>query len=236
MNCSTGGYSHLPQRGKSGNQRITLSHQGITDGREPTRERIISEAMRLFAERGYRGTTVGDIEEAAGLAPRAGGLYKHFASKDEVVTAGIERHVAEIEAMHSAMDVMPLGDVRAELTLIARWALHELRSEQNMMKIVFRDGDQFPQLVELFSERIVNRGYREAATVIGRIFENAGVHDRDPNAIAAIALGSLVHYRIEETMFGRPPAGVEEDEFVETWVEVWTRIADSGEVRNAMSA
>jgi hypothetical protein len=37
-------------------------------------------------------------------------------------------------------------------------------------------------------------------------------------------------------MFGRPPAGVEEDEFVETWVEVWTRIADSGEVRDAVSA
>jgi AcrR family transcriptional regulator len=213
-----------------------LSHQGITDGREPTRERIISEAMRLFAERGYRGATVGDIEEAAGLAPRAGGLYKHFASKDEVVTAGIERHVAEIEAMHSAMDMMPLGDVRAELTLIARWTLHELRNEQNLMKIVFRDGDQFPQLVELFSERIVNRGYREAAHVIGRIFEQAGVADRDPNAVAAIALGSLVHYRIEETMFGRPPAGVEEDVFVETWVEVWTRVAESGDVGAAVSA
>jgi AcrR family transcriptional regulator len=203
----------------------------ITEPREPnTRERIISEAMRLFAERGYRGTTVGDIEQAVGLAPRAGGLYKHFASKDEVVTAGIERHVAEIEAMHSAMELMPLGDVRAELTLIARWTLHELRNEQNLMKIVFRDGDQFPELVELFSERIVNRGYREAATVIGRIFQQAGVFDRDPNAVAAIALGSLVHYRIEETMFGRPPAGVGEEQFVETWVEVWTRVAESGGV------
>ena len=97
---------------------------GITHGPQSTRERIVAEAMRLFAEQGYRGTTVGDIEEAAGLSPpRAGGLCKHFASKDEVVTAGIERHVAEIEAMHSAMDMMPLGDVRAELTLIARWAL-----------------------------------------------------------------------------------------------------------------
>jgi AcrR family transcriptional regulator len=201
------------------------------NGRTPsTRERIIVEAMRLFAERGYRGTTVGDIEQAAGLSPRAGGLYKHFASKEEVVTAGIERHVAEIEEMHSAMDLMPLGDVRAELTLIARWTLHELGNEQNLMKIVFRDGDQFPELVELFTERIVDRGYREAATVIGRIFEQAGVLDHDPNAVAAIALGSLVHYRVEEAMFGQPPAGVGEEEFIATWVEVWTRVAATGEV------
>ena len=69
-------------RGRPGGGGGPVTHEG-----EPTtRERIITEAMRLFAERGYRGTTVGDIEQAAGLSPRAGGLYKHFASKDEVVT------------------------------------------------------------------------------------------------------------------------------------------------------
>ena len=66
--------------------------------------------------------------------------------------------------------------------------------------------------------------------MIGRIFEQAGVVDRGPDAVAAIALGSLVHYRVEEAMFGRPPAGVDEETFVETWVEVWTRVADRGDV------
>jgi AcrR family transcriptional regulator len=201
-----------------------------------TRERIVTEAMRLFAERGYRGTTVGDIEEASGLAPRAGGLYRHFESKEGVLAAGIERHVTEIEAMHTAMDMMPLGDLRAELMLIARWALAELGREQDLMRIVFRDGDQVPELVELFSERIVNRGYSEAAAVIGRIFADAGTMDRNPKAVAAIALGSLVHYRVEETMFGSPPAGVEEEEFVETWVEVWARVAESGGARTKAAA
>ena len=51
--------------------------------------------MRLFAAQGFRGTTVGEIEAAAGLAPRAGGLYKHFRSKEEVLEAGIDRHLAE---------------------------------------------------------------------------------------------------------------------------------------------
>jgi AcrR family transcriptional regulator len=205
--------------------------------REPnTRERIISEGMRLFAERGYRGTTVGDIEQAAGLAPRAGGLYKHFRSKDEVLEAGIERHVSEIEAMRSAMDLMPLGDLRAELTLIARWALTELRSEQDLMRIVFRDGDQFPELVAEFSERIVNRGYREAGALIARLFADSGYDERTPESLAAIALGSLVHYRLEETMFGSPPAGVDEEEFIETWVDVWVRVAQGAGVESPQHA
>jgi AcrR family transcriptional regulator len=192
-----------------------------------TRERIVTEAIKLFAERGYRGTTVGEIEAAAGLSPRSGGLYKHFESKEEVLEAGIERHVREIEAVHSALDLLPLGDLRAELTLVARWTIAELGSEQPLMKIVQKDGDRFPELVAEVRERIVKRGHREATDLIGRLLGEAGVDDRATRALGAVALESLVGYRIEESMFGERPGGVSEDEFVETWVEVWMAFAES---------
>src|SRR6185436_17801747 len=108
-------------------------------GEESTRQRIVSEAIRLFAARGYRGTTVGEIEAAAGLVPRSGGLYKHFRSKEEVLSAAIERHVREMERARERLDMMPLGDMRAELTLDARWALTELAEEHLVMKVVQKD-------------------------------------------------------------------------------------------------
>ena len=63
----------------------------ITAPDSSTRERIVTQAIRLFARHGFSGTTVGDIEQAAGLAPRAGGLYKHFRSKDDLVLAFLEQ-------------------------------------------------------------------------------------------------------------------------------------------------
>ncbi|MGD0144078.1 MAG: helix-turn-helix domain-containing protein, partial [Rhizomicrobium sp.] len=50
-----------------------------------SRERILSAAVALIAERGYHETTVGDIEAAAGLTRRAGGFYRHFSSKEDVL-------------------------------------------------------------------------------------------------------------------------------------------------------
>jgi len=38
----------------------------------------MTAAIELFAERGFDGTSVGEIERAAGLAPRSGALYQHF--------------------------------------------------------------------------------------------------------------------------------------------------------------
>jgi AcrR family transcriptional regulator len=190
-----------------------------------TRERIITEAIRLFAARGYRGTTVGQIEAAAGLTPRSGGLYKHFHSKEQVLEAAIERHVAEIEAVRSALELMPLGDLRSELTFVARWVLQELKEEQELMRIVQKDGDQFPELVVEVHERIVSRGHEEAHKLIARLVEENDVDVSNPRALAAVALSSLVNYRVEERMFGVPPGGVEVDDFIEAWVDLWVAFA-----------
>jgi AcrR family transcriptional regulator len=199
-----------------------------------TRERIVSEAIRLFAERGYRGTTVGDIEAAAGLVPRSGGLYKHFRSKEELLEAAIERHVSELESMRPVLDMLPLGDLRAELTLIARWALYELGAEQPLMRVVQKDGDQFPELVSRVKERIIDQGHREAARLIGRMLAELGAAPSDEEAIGSVALGSLVAYKIEQTMFGSPGADVDEERLIEAWVGVWMTVFEAAAAKTKL--
>jgi AcrR family transcriptional regulator len=188
-----------------------------------TRERIVTAAMRLFAERGYLGTTVGEIEQAAGLAPRAGGLYKHFRSKEEVLEAGIERHVSEMELIQPVLEMLPLGDPRAELTLIGRFGLQELANEMPLMKVVQKDGDRFPELVAEVRKRIIERGHRQGMTVITRLV-GSELDESEVAALASVALGSLVGYRIEESMFG--PRPVSEEDFLETWVDVLMAYAE----------
>jgi AcrR family transcriptional regulator len=188
-----------------------------------TRERIVTEAMRLFALQGFRGTTVGEIEQAAGLAPRAGGLYKHFRSKEEVLEAGIDRHVSEIGLIEPAIEMLPLGDPRAELVLIGRWALSELAQEMALMKVVQKDGDRFPEIAAKVNERIITRGHRQAVAVVERVLGDA-LDEREIASLASVALASLVGYRIEEAMFG--PRPVSEEDFLETWVDVLMAFAE----------
>lgn len=48
-----------------------------------TRDVMLREAARLFAERGFHGTSVGDIGAACGITGPA--VYKHFPSKDALL-------------------------------------------------------------------------------------------------------------------------------------------------------
>ncbi len=218
----------LPNPRFRGKHPLTMSNQTITKPEEGTRERIVTEAVRLFAAKGFSGTTVGDIEEAAGLAPRAGGLYKHFRSKEEVLSAAIDRHVHEMERIRARFDVMPLGDVRAELTLAAHWAIGELRAEQLVIKVVQKDGDRFPALVAEVHERIIAPGHAQAAELFTRVFAEAGIEDRDTRAHAAVAVGALVGYVLEHTMFGAVPGEVAEADFVNAWIDTWETFIRKG--------
>ena len=53
-----------------------------------TKQKILKEALTLFAEKGYRAVYVGDIAEAVGI--KAPSLYKHYKSKRDIFDSCVE--------------------------------------------------------------------------------------------------------------------------------------------------
>ena len=59
---------------------------------EITRERIIAQAAPIFNMHGFEGSSMQDVMEAAGL--EKGGLYRHFASKEELAVEAFRYSLA----------------------------------------------------------------------------------------------------------------------------------------------
>jgi AcrR family transcriptional regulator len=185
----------------------------------PTRERIVDEAMRLFSQHGYAATSIAKIEAAAGLTPGAGGLYHHFASKEAVLAAGIERHLARLGALREIRGVLgSLGDLKAELTLTARYVLAELDSESELLRILASDVRNRPQLLRNAVEQLVSSTFTGFATWIGERAERA-IAQEEARAIAAFGLGSLLCTRLLRDVLDIP-AQVDDKTLVDTWVQM----------------
>ena len=60
---------------------------------EQTRQRIIAAAAPIFNQRGYTGCSMQDIMEATGL--EKGGLYRHFANKEELAAEAFRFALAQ---------------------------------------------------------------------------------------------------------------------------------------------
>lgn len=75
----------------------------VVDLRKPldTRDRVLQVAQQLFAERGYRGTSLRDIAKRIGI--KAPSLLHHFPSKQQLYVAVLDRMFQSIEDAANAI-------------------------------------------------------------------------------------------------------------------------------------
>src|SRR5436190_24098298 len=66
------------------------------------RSELTRQAARLFAEKGYHGTSIGDLAQAMGV--QKGSLYAHIESKQDLLYETMRDGAA---AFHGALDAIP---------------------------------------------------------------------------------------------------------------------------------
>ena len=81
------------------------------------RSELIDAALRLFAERGFRATTIADIATATGTAH--GLVYHYFGSKDELLEAILQRHtfLPRLRALLAVSPDRPASEVLTEIAI-----------------------------------------------------------------------------------------------------------------------
>ena len=189
-----------------------------------TRERIATEALRLFAERGYAGTSIAQIEHAAGLKPGAGGLYSHFASKQEVLEAAIASAVHVADSAYALHATFPLGDLRAELTVLVRGSLLLFDATGDWIRLRAREADHFPKLFT--GQRDLSaRAHRYLADWLKSKVAEGTLVEHDTDATAEVLFGSIANYWQRESQRNTRRPHVSRDQFIGAWVDLATRLA-----------
>ena len=160
---------------------------------EATRMAIEDAAIQLFMEQGYHATSMRQIAERAGLA--LGGIYNHFASKDEIFEA-------IIVDMHPYKRILPLvmeaqGETAEEFIRNAfRIAVAELSKEPVFMKIMLIE------MVE-FNGRHGAGMLKEIAPKVLPVFEQMlkvrkGLRIANPAMFLRSFFGMIISYFITE--------------------------------------
>jgi len=181
--------------------------------------RLIDAAIELFSRQGFDATSIGEIEIAASFAPRSGALYQYFDSKRSLLGAGLERHLASVEAVGEELELRPLGDISEEIRLLAHWLLDELDRERQITHLLEREGERLTQLRERAHKGISERGYRIGSALIARWLPHTTATERDVFSVATI--GALINFRRSTWTFGAPPRDLTDEEFIDGWVELF---------------
>jgi len=132
-----------------------------------------------------------------------------------VLEAAMEQRTRSFEQGDALLAVVPFADLRTELTLSARFTLQEIGAQQQLVRVVMKEGDRFPELRDEFRERLVNAGWERARRWWSARCAHHGVPEGDTDARMVALFGSLILHPVMVTLFGQGPAGVDEDRLVE---------------------
>ncbi len=182
------------------------------------RDRLLGEALTLFAAKGYAATSVADIQRASGLAPGSGALYKHFASKRELLEAAVAYRIDSIVAAREAYDAGDRRDVEQAVRTAGRLIWDNFKQSEDLLKVMLREPEELGDLDEKTWQVITDNAYQRFADELAASNRSGRTSIPDPEAAAAVAIGSLSYAATLQALTGRSPGNIEDDRYFEAWV------------------
>src|SRR4051794_29980676 len=150
------------------------------------KDELSRQAARLFAEKGYHGTSIGDLADSMGV--QKGSLYAHIEGKEDLLYETMRGGAA---AFHGALDSMPDAPPAEKIRLALRAHLRVVAEQLDVATVFVQEWRYLEgeRLEEIVSER---RRYEERIRELFREGRDLGQlrADLDVNAAALVFLSA----------------------------------------------
>ena len=95
------------------------------------RQRLLSESLRLFREKGYEDTTVAEITQAAGVAK--GTFFNYFPTKEDVLLALGEQTLGRMQQVE-ASELFGSGSTQRKVSVLFQSLAAGLDADRDLVR------------------------------------------------------------------------------------------------------
>jgi AcrR family transcriptional regulator len=181
------------------------SHQ-VSPAETETRTRILKAALRLFARKGYDGTTTRDLAEEAGVAE--GTLFRHFTNKKailvEVATQGWIEILTDL-----LTELSEMGSYKAVAQVMRRRMLH-LHANADMLRVCFMEAQFHPDLRDHIQSEVIAKMTDVAEAFFQTAMDQGIYRQMEPKMVARVFLGMFAVAGFSQSTIMEPGAAASE--------------------------
>ena len=183
------------------------------------RHPIVQVAMRLFSERGFRGTTTKEVAQAAGVSEAI--IFRHFATKDDLYTAIIEHkgcaggstrpaegapHPVVEQVCGGVAEAVEASDDLAVFSGVALSMLEHHQQEPEFLRLLMYLALENHTLAQDFWDTNVRALYEFLGDYVRRRQREGAFRDVDPRAAVRVFVGSIIHHSLVNLLWDKDPA------------------------------
>jgi AcrR family transcriptional regulator len=169
---------------------------------EKRRLQILSVAVRLFSQRGFRGTTTKEIAHAAGISEAM--VFRHFATKEELYAAILDHKSCAIgleDPCAIVADSVARKDDRAVFETLAYTALQQHENDTEFMRLLLHSALERHQLAQMFWDRNVLRMYEFLSAYILDRQRDGAFRQIEPTVVVRAFIGMIIHHSLNNNLW-----------------------------------
>lgn len=136
-----------------------------------------------------------------------------------LLEAIIDAHITTMRDGNESFAALLPDDLTGALQMTAQAVWAGMERVHQALRVMLRDLDDFPELLERLWSEVRSNVYSEFARWIRTQADHGTIQVADPAATAAVLLASLTYYPILNTLIGHPPGDIEAAHFAEAWVQ-----------------
>lgn len=166
------------------------------------RQQLIETAIRLFSQKGFRGTTTKEIALAAGVTEAI--IFRHFKSKDHLYAAILDYKACEVK-LNEKLDELRAhaernDDEKLFRTLAAKILAHH-RQDKDFMRLMFYSALEKHELARSFRNKQMRPVHNFLRDYIIRRQREGAFRDCDATAAVQSFLGAVLYQSMMTGLF-----------------------------------
>lgn len=169
---------------------------------EERRLQILAVAVRLFSQKGFRGTTTKEIAQAAGVSEAM--VFRHFATKEELYAAILDHKACSgdrFEPEDMAADGIERKDDRAVFESLALGALNHHERDPEFQRLLLHSALEKHELAQMFFDKFVRRVYEFLGGYIRERQREGALIEMDPAIVVRSFVGMVMHHSLNNNLW-----------------------------------
>ena len=171
---------------------------------EDRRRQLIQVAIRLFSQKGFRGTTTKEIAQAAKINEAM--IFRHFATKEDLYSAILDYKACTegpVDPRELVAEAVKRKDDRAVFEGLAYAALQHHERDTDFHRLLLYSALEGHQLADMFWERDIREFYEFLGKYIQERQRDGAFRDIEPRIVVRAFIGMIIHHSLNNSLWDK---------------------------------
>jgi AcrR family transcriptional regulator len=156
------------------------------------REQILAQAMRLFARKGFRGTTTREIAQSAGISEAL--MFKHFPSKEALYRAIIRQQTDVTHELFFPPEAVEAKEDHQVFRAVASHLFLKNSEDPTFLRLILYSALEGHEMSRIFFEQYAMERSRLLSRYIDQRIKEKEYKKVPPLLAARAFMGMVIHY------------------------------------------